>query len=217
MRYEIDLLNGKGLPVKSRPEAIVIGVATVLVPVIAALMLFGYYVHAKVSVSVLEGQVASCEQRIEEDDLQEVVKLQNELKNRKQGIEKCLAELEQNIDAHFQWSKIVIELVEILPDNMLLTEMSGKQRYVKKKVADPQKPDVMKEVSLPQRSLRLGLKGPAWDNCDAAVKNFKSRVQESEVFGDKVEDMIVSQEIEDVKGEEYAIYFVDCIFRTGLR
>ena len=39
--FDIDLLKGQGIPIRSRPEGVAVAIVTVAVPVIIAIVMFG--------------------------------------------------------------------------------------------------------------------------------------------------------------------------------
>ena len=50
--FTIDLLKGQGIPIKSRPEGIVIAAVTLAVPIIIAVIIFSFYLNNSIVISI---------------------------------------------------------------------------------------------------------------------------------------------------------------------
>ena len=61
--FTIDLLKGQGLPVRTKPQGVAIFVATFAVPVLAAILMVGYYVRNGVIISIQKQNIANFERR----------------------------------------------------------------------------------------------------------------------------------------------------------
>ena len=51
---------------------------------------------------------------------------------------------------------------------------------------------------------------------DKAVRDFRNRLQSSEVFAQKLKNIIVSQKSDKLDGEDAVSYEIDCVFKPEL-
>ncbi len=56
--FTIDLLKGQGVPMKSSPVGIAIAAVTVVVPLIVAIVMFGFYLSDKTTTLVKKQEIA---------------------------------------------------------------------------------------------------------------------------------------------------------------
>ncbi|MHC4418134.1 MAG: hypothetical protein ACYSU6_06055, partial [Planctomycetota bacterium] len=89
--FTIDLLKGQGVPVKGRPEGLVVAAVTFAVPFVAAIVMFGLYLSDRIVISVKKQEIVSCQQSI--DKLSEATKLQKSFEQERQLINSCLSEV----------------------------------------------------------------------------------------------------------------------------
>jgi hypothetical protein len=71
--YKIDLLKGQGVPIRTRPKNVIVGIITLLVPIIISIAVLGYYLRNNVGISVRQKQLAVCQSNI--DKLADVIEL----------------------------------------------------------------------------------------------------------------------------------------------
>jgi len=214
MLFTIDLLKGEGIPIKSRPESIVVAAATFAVPAIVAIVMLNCYLSTSVAVSIQKQNISSYDKKISE--LSEAVKLYNSFENKKEVINNCLSEVSSSLSKHTQWSAILAMLVENMPDSMVLTELEVRQRPAKKKVPQKDNPETMIDVSVIVETLHMSVSGNPQNNCDEAVKQFRDRIRSSELLGAKLEDIRVSQEFNTLKSQDSVSYDIDCVFKPKL-
>jgi Tfp pilus assembly protein PilN len=212
--FTIDLLKGEGIPVKSRPESIAMGVITLAVPVIVAIVMFGYYLHTQIVISIHKQGINNYETKIWE--LSEAVKLQKSFAKEKNIINNSLSEVEFSIGRHTQWSPILATIVETMPDSVVLTQLSVSQRSVRRKVPGKDDPEKKIDMSVPVRTLHMNISGRPQSDCDRAVKDFRDSLRSSALLKPMLEDIRVSQGFETVDGEKVVSYEIDCIFKPGL-
>ena len=212
--FTIDLLKGQGLPAKSRPEGIAIAAGTLAVPVIIAIVMFGFYLRNKIIISIKKQAIVNYETRI--DELSDAVELQKSFENEKNAISSCLSEVSTSIGRHTQWSPVLTTLVKNMPDSVVLTDLEVKQGSVKRKV--PKKDDATKmiDISVPVRTLQINVCGSPQSDCDKAVRDFRERLHSSTLLGPKLENIRVSQRFGTLRNRDVVSYQIDCIFKPGL-
>jgi len=212
--FTIDLLKGRGLPVRTKPQGVAIFVATVAVPVLAAILMVGYHIRNGVVISVQKQAIAGFDaqtQRLAGD-----WKLKEFREKEKFAIKSCLADMSTSIHRHIQWSSVLVALVENLPDSVILTSLEVKQDSVKRKIV---KSDTGKkgDITVPVRTLKMRVGGNPIYNCDHEVRQFRDRLRTSEFLGPRLEDVvIVSQGHDILDGRDVVAYDIDCVFKPGL-
>jgi len=212
--FTIDLLKGQGLPVKSRPEGIAIAATTLAVPVIIAIVMFGFYLRNKIIISVQKQEIANYETKIAK--LSDAVELQKSFENEKNAVSSCLSEVSTSISRHTQWSPVLTTLVKNMPDSVVLTELEVKQSSVKRKVPKKDDPKKMIDISVPVRTLQINVCGSPQSNCDKAVRDFRDRLRSSAFLGPKLENIRVSQRFGTLESRDVVFYQIDCIFKPEL-
>ena len=212
--FTIDLLKGQGIPAKSRPEGIAIAAATLAVPVIIAIVMFGLYLRNKIIISIKKQAIVNYETRI--DELSDAVELQKSFEYEKNAISSCLSEVLTSIGGHTQWSPVLATLVKNMPDSVVLTDLEVKQGSVKRKVPKKDDPTKMIDISVPVRTLQIKVCGSPQSDCDKAVRDFRERLRSSTLLGPKLENIRVSQRLGTLEGRDVVSYQIECIFKPGL-
>ncbi|MHC4570931.1 MAG: hypothetical protein ACYS0C_02485 [Planctomycetota bacterium] len=212
--FTIDLLKGQGVPIKSRPEGIAVTAVTFAVPVIIAIVMFGFYLSNRIVISVQKQRIVSCQANI--DKLSDAAELKESFEREKKSINSCLSEVASALGRHPQWSDILVTLVENMPDSMVLTRLEAKEHSVKRKVPKKDDPGKTVDISVPARTLQMSVSGNPHYNSDKAVRDFRNRLRFSTLLGPKLEDIRVSQKSDKLEGQDVASYEIDCIFKPEL-
>ncbi len=213
--YQIDLLKGQGLPVKTKPQHVVIIVMAFAVPIIAAIFMVTGYAKNKVVISILNQNIKTVEQQIQKYDY--ALKYTEAYENEKAAINACIADVSASIGRHIQWSPILVVLVENLPDSVVLTSLDIKQYSVKRKVPAKDNPEKMIDVSVPARTLKMRVSGSPNYDCDSEVKQFRERMKASKVIGPKLEDIVIASQGRDtLDGYDVVTYDIECIFKPHI-
>jgi len=212
--FTIDLLKGQAVPTKRGPESIAIAVATFAVPIIVAIVMFGFYLSNKITISVQKQRAATYETNIKQ--LAHAAELQKSFEREKTAINNCLSEVSSSIGRHPQWSPVLATLAENMPDSMILTRLEVKQRSIKRKVPKKDDPKKMVDISVPVRTLLLSVSGSPQQDCDKAVRDFRNRLRFSKLLEPKLEDIRVSQKVDTLEGQKVVSYDIDCIFKPQL-
>jgi len=208
--FTIDLLKGESIPIKSKPEGIAAATATFAVPVIVAIVMFGFYLINSIAISIQKQEIVNYETKTNE--LSDAVELQKSFEKEENVINSSLSEVSSSIGRHTQWSPVLVTLAENMPDSMVLTNLEVEQRFVRSKVPKKDDPQTMVNINVPVRTLRLSVSGKPQDNWEEAVRDFRDRLRFSTVLGPKLEDIRVSQHVE----KDVVCYEIDCIFKPGL-
>jgi hypothetical protein len=209
--FTVDLLKGRGIPIRSRPEGVVVAAFALAVPVIAAMIIFGCYISNGINISIQKQQISNYRAKIEE--LSEAVELQKTFEREKSAINGCLSEVASSIGRYTQWSPVLTALAQNMPSSIALTRLDVKQRSLKKKMFQKDGAKKMTEVAVPVTMLQIGISGNPGQNCDKAVKDFQDSLRFSPLLGSRIEDIKVSQQADSLGGHNSISYEIDCIFK----
>jgi len=212
--FKIDLLKGQGVPLKSSPGGIAIIAISAVVPVIFAIIMFGFYLEDKALVTVSEQEIVRCQTEIEK--LSGAVESYESLEKEKILYGACLSEVKSSINRYIQWSPVLVTMVENMPDSVKLTGLEVRQDSVRKKVPKPDNPQEMVEKSVPIKVLLMSVSGNPKYNCGKAVMDFQDSLRSSAFLGPKLESIGYSQESETLKGQDVASYEIKCVFKESL-
>jgi len=212
--FTIDLLKGQGVPLKSSPGGIAIVAISAVVPIIVAIIMFGFYLDDKAQASISEQEIIRC--RSEIDKLSGAVKLQESLEKKKILYGDCLSEVQSSIGKYIQWSPVLVTMVENMPNSVMLTGLEVRQDSVRRKVPKPDNPQEMIDGSVPIKILRMSISGGPQYDCNKEVRDFQDRLQSSTFLGPKLENIVVSRESETLEGRDVASYEIDCVFKPRL-
>jgi len=212
--FTIDLLKGQGVPIKSRPEGIIVAAATLIVPILIAMVMFSYYLHGKVVISIHKQEIVNYEAKI--NALSDTVELQKSFEEKKEIINSSISEVKSSIGVHVQWTPVLTTLVENMPDSMVLTKLEVERNNVRKKIPKKDDPQKLVDVIVPIRTLQIGICGHPQNNYDEEIRGFSDRLRSSNLLGAKFEDIRVSQELGVFEDQEVVSYVIDCIFKPGL-
>ena len=191
--FTIDLLKGRGIPARSRPEDIVAAAVAMAMPVVVTILLFGFFISNKVMISIRQQELANCTRQA--DGLTEAVALQSSFKAERAQIASCMTEAATAITRHMQWSNILVALVKNMPDPLVLTRLSVSERSARIKVADQKDPNRKVDIFVPTRTLNVSLGGSSESASDRAVRDFRDRLRLAKAMAHKIEDIPVSHEV----------------------
>jgi len=212
--FTIDLLKGRGIPVKSRPRNIAVAAVAVVVPVIITIAMFGFFLHNRIIISIKQNTIGNYETRI--GGLSDAIEMKKSFEEEKSVYGNCLSEVSSSLDWHTQWSPVLVTLVKNIPDSVMLTALDVTQRSTRIKVPQKNDPAKMIDVSVPVRTLQMKVAGRPQTNCDEAIRDFSEILRSSSLLGPKLENIMISQGLGKLKDQEVVSYQIDCIFKPGL-
>lgn len=212
--FTIDLLNGQGRPLKTKPGGVVIVAVTVVLPVLLAIGTLGTYLHNKVILSLTEREIVKGKARI--DKFSDAQELREALTREKITFGSCLSEVNASIKKFTQWSAILTMVVENMPESVVLTSLEVERNSIKKKVPIKDDPEDTKEIEIPVRVLRLSVRGGPGCNCDEAVRDFQDNLRTSALLEPRLDNIRVERDSEIVDGRDVFSYEIICLFKPGL-
>jgi len=212
--FTIDLLKGEGLPAKVRTRSAVIAGAACSVPVAAAIVMFGFYLHNRIIISIEEGNIAAW--KLKTEKLSEAVTRHKAAQREKALYGKCLSEVKTALGQHTQWSPILATVVEIMPDSVVLRSLEVKERMVKRKIPRKDEPEKTMEISIAVPILRMSVAASSQSQSDKVIRDFRDKLRSSESLGPKLENITHAQRVEKLDGLEVVAYDIDCLFKPNL-
>jgi len=212
--FTIDLLNGRGIPIKRKPEAVFAAATASIVPAVLAITLLSIFLINRVQTSIAHRQIAHYENEISQ--LSDALQLKESYENQKSEIKNTLSEVSSSIFRHAQWSPVLVAIVKNIPDSMILSELAVKQRFTRKKIPQKGDPEQKIDISVPLRTLHINLTGDASRNFDKEVRAFRDRLWELDSLKSKLENIRVSQEYDTTDDHNTVSYQIDCVFKPAL-
>jgi hypothetical protein len=212
--FTIDLLKGAGVTKKANIGNIVLISTTVSLPVILTILMFGVYMSDSVAISVQKNAIGRFDAKISE--LSEVLEMQREHEEERNNISEGFIEVSGMLENYTQWSPVLSELVEKMPDAIIFKKIEIRRKNIMKKVPKPGKPGKTVGKFCPQRTLYLTVFGKPKENYDADVQEFANKLRWSEVMRDAgLKEIGVSQQIDKFKKQDVVSYEIKCVFTTG--
>ncbi len=211
--FTIDLLKGQGIPPKSGPAGIAIALITAAVPAIIALSLYGLYLHNNVVTKIKQQDIIKLQDKAAE--LSEDVKMLKKFDKEKFFYKACLSEVETSIGKFYQWSPILVTLVDDMPDSVVLTEFEADRERIKKQFPDKSlsEKDIVDKTAA---KMVLQVINDGQGDYGEEIKDFRNRLYASPVLGPKLENIVFSRKVEDNSGRETVFYQVECLFKPEL-
>lgn len=213
--FAIDLLKGTGIPPKSEPVGFIIIAVTILVPLVFAVSLFGFYYQSKVAAKIKQQDVLKLEKSISK--LSGAVEIKQNLEKQKLFYNTCLSEVKSSVRKYSQWSPVMAMLLEEMPSSVALKGLEVEHEKIKKET--PKKKDKSSKTETTEMIMtKLILQITNQDQGDylEEVKDFRNRLYSSPVFGSKLQNIVFSRQAEQSDGKETISYQIECIFKPEL-
>ena len=211
--FTIDLLNGRAIPLKSRPGGVAIVAVTAAIPIIATIATLGVYLQNDIILSVRTQEEIKWDEQISK--LSGTVEWKQLIDKEQAICNNCLAEVRSSISRHTQWSLVLLTLVENMPDSVVLTGLDIQKHSNKKMIPNKDVPDEMIEIDVPSRTLLIKVRGSSQHDCVQEVKEFGDRLRSSDYLGPKLENITYSQESDTLEGPDIVSHEIRCIFKPG--
>jgi len=212
--FTIDLLKGAGLPPKGDARRAVFAGIAAAVPVLAAIALFGFYLNNKIFISIQQREIELYGAKT--DKLAAAVARQRALEGRKSACTRSLAEVSAALRRYTQWSGILATIVSSMPESVVLTGLEVRNRPVQKKVPKKEDPKSTTTVTIQVPRLKMRLAALPQGEADKAIKEFRNALLGSRVVGPKLENIAVSQAVDQLEGLDVVMYEMDCLFKAEL-
>jgi len=210
--HTIDLLKGQGIPAKATLGSVGVLVVLVAVPILAGAVLLDRYLHSREVIAIGQQGIAKAQETI--DRFAADVKFQEQMEQRRGGVNVRLAEVKSYLGDYVQWSPVLMTLAENMPAKMVISKLTAEvRRSLDRGVqsGDPNRPANV----ITKRKLILDISGDAAGSYDAVVRDYGDRLKSSPVLGPKLENIIVSQRSGQSAGEKAVVYTMNLMFKAG--
>lgn len=214
--YTIDLLKGRGIPVKSGLAGVAIAVITALMPLGISIAMLGSYFNNKIVIAVEKNNVAAFDRKINSSEVEHALRVKKLLEKQEQDLRNSLSEVSSAIDSHTQWTTILETVVKNMPTSMVMTVIEVKDESRKVKRAKKDDPEKMVMVTIPVRILHMSLMGDMQSNYDKEVRDFRDSLLCDESLGPKLEEIRVAQEFDKVDDRDVVSYQVYLVFKPTM-
>lgn len=206
--YTIDLLQGGGLPLRSRPGKVALMLIPMLIPFFAGGLIAATWQHRE---AVIKTEVAAVEH-----DKEQLKRFQQDLdtyKIRKKQIldlQHRLRAVNGMLETEMTVSPILLELVRTLPETVYFqdVELEYKPESKREKDKETKKKTYIRIV---QRSLNLTLAGPGRIESDQAVDRYISDLRENDTLKNLISEIgIVSRYTGRIDDQEQVFFKIEC-------
>jgi hypothetical protein len=205
MVFNIDLLKGQGIPIKTSPHGVAIIAVGIVIPLVVALIMTGIFLKNRVIIPIKEHEVAVYNQKMQ--TLSEGVKAQQMFDKNRESINASVPETAAAVRKFTAWSPVIRTIAENMPGAMVLSRLDAKQ------TASAQQGTGTPSVS---REVEMSISGKAGGNWDEDVKGFRSRLLESGTLKSRLQDIPVAQQSSKGGQNDAVNYDLRMLFRDGM-
>jgi hypothetical protein len=203
--FTIDLLKGRGIPVKTSPQGIAIIAVGIAVPFIIVVIMLGIYLNNRVSIPIMEHEMAVYNQKMQ--TLSEGVKVQQAFNKDKESINASTPEVASALQKFTAWSPVIRTIAENMPGAMVLSRLDAKQTAAARPGTGAA--SVAREVD-------MNISGNAGGNWDEEVKGFRVRLLESSTLKSRLQDIPVAQQSSKGGEKDAVTYDLRMVFKGGM-
>lgn len=211
--YEVDLLKGEGVPIRSRPGGIAFACMVIAVPLIVGIAIASIYLEHRVAASVQRQQLTRLQRVIA--TLSEALETKHALEKQQAASRHLLGDIKTALTGHTQWSGVLTTVVDCLPSTLILTKLAARRDTVRRQVPAKDNPETTIDITVPRRTLHIGVCGYDAHAAYQAVRNFQDRLRSSPVLGPYIDTVTVSQESQTLDGEPVVSYELNCAFKPS--
>ncbi len=209
--YEIDLLKGEGLPIRSRPGGVAFACIVIVVPLLAALGAVNFYKDCRVVIAIQKQQAHRYDAAAEA--LSDAVQRRAALEKEKAEATGVLSDVKAALSRRYQWSPALAAIVDNLSDTLVLTKLEARQETTRCKVPVKEDPSKKIDVTVPVRALRIGVCGQEKGGSAEAVRKLQESLRSSAALGPLLDTITVSQDTTTLEGQEAVHYELYCVFK----
>ncbi len=207
--FTIDLLKGTGIPIKNSPGTVALKVLPFVLPLVAAVYLFGSYEFNR---TVLATEISSIDKM--RDKLAEYsadIQQARQWTAAAEQTRKNLAEVTRGLGRHLQWSPILQTIAEELPDAIALKELKLIRNTTRKKVSESKESNKQVNKVMIHRILSIRVFGESSWKTDEAVQQYLDRLGKAPAIERWMKDIrIVSQQTEETSGKSFTTHTIEC-------
>jgi len=209
--YTIDFLKGQGLPIRSKPGQIVRSSIPFLVLVIGAVFLASSYLSNQVLIHPLRAKLASY---AEDTEFLEVAHFIQENQQQQNTIQGILTEVSQSVFYHRQWTPVLVEVIETLPETLILNHLAVQRQSLRQREQNAEGKPV--DVTWYQYTLEIGTESNQGLEANAIIQEFVHSLRTSDFLASQIDEMtVVSKQNEDNDSDNNMRYQIDCVFKRA--
>jgi len=202
--FNIDLLKGQGIPLKTRPVVLAITAGAIAVPLIVAMLMVWSYFYNRVAIPIKEHEIAAYEKKMQ--TLSDAVKAQQMFYKDRDSINAAVPEAAVAVRKFTAWSPVIQVVAENVPGAMVLNSFAGKYSVVKSQQGGD---SICREIE-------MGVSGSAKANWDEEVKAFRGRLLENSVLKSRLQDIPVGQQSSRGGEKDSISYDMRMIFKSDM-
>jgi len=211
--HTIDLLRGEGIPAKTTLGSVLIVVVIAAVPVLAAAAMADHYLQNRETIAIQQQAITKDQATIEE--FADAVASQKSVEQ-KQGITNTkLSEVASCLGGYIQWSPVLVNLVENMPAEMVMSKLSVESKVEKIRVPKKDNPNQEINVSVTKRTLVLDISGSKPGNYETIVRDYRTRLKSSELLGPKLEEITASKKPGGSGDDKTVSWTMNLIFKSA--
>lgn len=210
----IDLLQGKGLPSRTRPVTLAVLSVMFILPLIGGLTMTNQYLKNSIELDLLTKSQQKMDTKIA--GFSEQVSFRQSADTLLGQTNDCLAESAQAMPRYNQWSSILEAIAQHLPPKFVLDKLVVKSKA--KMVHRPQKdnPEQKVKFKVPQRTMRIKISHNDHQLKNAAVQKFIENLQSSSALKRQVETFrLVGHQLETHNDQNVTSYDIDVELKTA--
>ncbi|MHC4755694.1 MAG: hypothetical protein ACYTBP_11185 [Planctomycetota bacterium] len=206
--FKIDMFEGRCIPFKNRPEGIAITVIAVIIPVLIAFFMTGFYFVTREKIEFARYNTKNYLDRQKGDKYQLAIKSWNMYEQEKKLVDTCIKEIVEPINSRTPWTPVIIEVVQNMPNDMVLTDMEVVEKTEKKMVQTEGEPNKKVRIDVRTSILKINIRGLDRKSYDKQVGDFKDRLADSKGMRDLIQDIKVE------RGKDS--YLILCNFKSEI-
>lgn len=210
MRFTMDLLQGKGLPQRSRPGTIALAAVPFLIPVLVTGFLAARWYQGSCLIAAERAVLHQNQKDITQyaEDLAQYETMQQNILQARHNIKNITDALAFEMPA----SPLLLELVEALPPAVFIQKMDLDYQPVRQKIVNPQNNQVTYQRTI-QRTLRLTLAGPSQIESDQAVDAYIQSLRTGPFLSQAAKEIqITSRQETEIDKQLFILYEIRCPF-----
>jgi hypothetical protein len=211
--HTIDLLRGQGIPAKTTFASVAIVMVTVVVPFIVAIVMLDRYLRIETVLEIRQQAIAKELATI--DELADAVELKESKEKEKDIINIRLSEVSSCVDEYVQWSPVLETLVENMPGELIMNNLTAANKHVKETVVRNNDPNRPANVTVSKRTLALDISGIEPGDYEGIVGEYRDLLKSPDLLGPQLVDIDFSQKPGGTGDDKTVSYTMDFIFKSG--
>lgn len=211
--HKIDLFKGRRIPARSRPKFAAAAAVVVAAPVLAVAVFIGCYLNNRIIIGAQRRGIAKYQNMI--DGLSNSER-QLSIRKQKKDTSAFLCEVAAAVRQYTQWSPLLVTLAESMPPSVVLAGLEVNSQPVRRRIPRPCEPDRLVDASVPSRTLRVDVVAGGDGRADHQVKLLTDRLRAAPAMKPLLEDIRISQGLDEFMGRRTVSYQIDCILKPGL-